>query len=83
MKTYAERQQAILFAAAAETYDIASSVLNDCSLREEFLGATYEWAKTTARGYAEKAQALATWAAHLNRLEHGDDAGNVVRLLRP
>ena len=29
---------------------------------------------------AEKAQALATWAAHLDRLEHGDDAGNVVRL---
>ena len=32
---------------------------------------------------AEKAHALATWAAHLERLEHGDDAGNVVRLLRP
>ena len=29
---------------------------------------------------AEKAHALATWAAHLDRLEHGDDAGNVVRL---
>jgi integrase len=32
---------------------------------------------------AEKAQALATWAGHLDRLEHGDDVGNVVRLLRP
>ena len=29
---------------------------------------------------AEKAHALATWAAHLDRLEHGDGAGNVVRL---
>ena len=32
---------------------------------------------------AEKAHALTTWARHLNRLEHGDNAGNVVRLLRP
>jgi integrase len=29
---------------------------------------------------AEKAHALATWAAHLDRLEHGDAAGNIVRL---
>jgi integrase len=29
---------------------------------------------------AEKAHALTTWAAHLDRLEHGDDVGNVVRL---
>ena len=29
---------------------------------------------------AEKVLALATWAAHLDRLEHGDNAGNVVRL---
>ena len=29
---------------------------------------------------AEKAQALAIWAAHLDQLEHGDDVGNVVRL---
>ena len=29
---------------------------------------------------AEKAHALATWAAHLDRLEHGDGVGNVVRL---
>ena len=29
---------------------------------------------------AEKAHALATWAAHLERLEHGDNVGNVVRL---
>ncbi len=29
---------------------------------------------------AEKAHALATWAAHLDRLEHGDGGGNVVRL---
>jgi integrase len=29
---------------------------------------------------AEKAHALATWAAHLDRLERGDGAGNVVRL---
>jgi integrase len=31
---------------------------------------------------AEKAHALATWAAHLDRLERGDDAGNVLRLHR-
>jgi integrase len=29
---------------------------------------------------AEKAHALTAWAAHLDRLEHGDNAGNVVRL---
>jgi integrase len=29
---------------------------------------------------AEKAHALATWAAHLDRLERGDNASNVVRL---
>ena len=29
---------------------------------------------------AEKAHALTTWAAHLDRLEHGDNVGNVVRL---
>ena len=29
---------------------------------------------------AEKAHALATWAAHLDRLEHGAGGGNVVRL---
>jgi hypothetical protein len=29
---------------------------------------------------AEKAHALAAWAAHLDRLEHRDNAGNVLRL---
>jgi hypothetical protein len=29
---------------------------------------------------AEKAHALTTWAAHLERIEHGDGVGNVVRV---
>jgi len=64
-KTYSERLQAVLFTAAADTYDIASAVLNDCSLPQEFRGATYDWAKGLAKTYAERAQALKNEALEL------------------
>jgi hypothetical protein len=58
MKSYAETFQGILFTAAAETYDIATTVLNDCTLASEFQGATYAWSRDKARQYAEAAQEL-------------------------
>ena len=51
--------------AHAGTYDIASAVLNDCSLPQEFRGATYDWAKGLAKTYAERAQALKNEALEL------------------
>lgn len=57
-KTYSEQYQAVLFRAAAETYDVASAVLNDCTDPAEFTGRTYDWARDKAKFYAEKAQEL-------------------------
>ena len=65
MKTYSERHQAVLFTAAAQTYDIASAVLNDCTNPHEFRGSTYGWARDKAAHYARAAQALKEQALEL------------------
>lgn len=57
-KTYFEQRQAAYFKAAAALYDVASAILNDCTLPTEFLGDTYEWSKGQARETALKAFAL-------------------------
>lgn len=65
MKTYSERVQQALFTAAAETYDAASAVLNDCTNPHEFRGTTYEWARDLAAKYARRAQELKDEAVEL------------------
>lgn len=65
MKTYSERVQQALFTAAAETFDAASAVLNDCENEWEFTGNTYEWARHLAAKYASRAQELKDEAVDL------------------
>ena len=66
---YQTTYQRALFTAAAETYDVASQVLNDCTNPEEFRGSTYEWARDLAKSYAEKAQALKLQALEVCSVE--------------
>jgi hypothetical protein len=58
-KTYSEQMQIALFRAAREIRSIAGQVLddmqNDVELTHE---ATHIWARTTAKHYADKANAL-------------------------
>ena len=58
-KTYSEAAQAVLFKASRDMRKVAASVLDDCTnsveLRSE---ATHQWAKNTARVYAELANEL-------------------------
>ena len=66
---YQTTYQRALFHAAATTYDVASEVLNDCTLPAEFQGRTYEWARDLAKHYAEKAQAFKIQALEVCSVE--------------
>ena len=58
-KTYGEAAQAVLFKAARDMRKVAASVLDDCTNSVELRSErTHEWAKNTARVYAELANEL-------------------------
>lgn len=58
-KTYSEAAQAVLFKAARDMRKVAASVLDDVTNSVELRSErTHEWAKSTARLYAELANEL-------------------------